>query len=115
MDKKRLGTLDASALGLGCMGMNGFYGNADRDKCLYALLVAVEQGINFFDTADSYGFGENEVLVGTALAPFRNKVCIATKVGVVRNRTTPSIVSINGTPKYIKQQCIGSVLKVSAT
>lgn len=112
MDKKRLGTLEVSALGLGCMGMTGFYGNADRDQCIQAIIVAFEQGINFFDTADSYGFGENEVLVGTALAPFRNKVCIATKVGVVRNRRTPNIVSINGTPEYIRQQCIASLKRL---
>ena len=64
MDKKKLGTLEVSALSLGCMEMTGFYGNADRDQCIQAILVAFEQGISFFDTADSYGFGDNEALVG---------------------------------------------------
>jgi len=115
MGKKRLGTLEVSALGLGCMGMTGFYGNADRDQCIQAILVAFEQGISFFDTADSYGFGDNEALVGTAVAPFRDKVCIATKVGVVRNRKDPNIVSINGTPEYIRQQCIASLKRLEVS
>ena len=95
MDKKRIGTLEVSALSLGCIGMTDFYGNADREQCIQTF----EQGVSFFDTADSYGFGENESLVGVAIAPFREKVSIPTKVGVVRNRETPNTVSINGTPE----------------
>ena len=105
MDKKKVGELEVSALGLGCMGMTGFYGNAVKEQCIQTIQIAFEHGISFFDTADNYGFGDNEALVGAAVAPFRNKISIATKVGVVRNRKTPNIISINGTPEYIKQQC----------
>lgn len=101
LNKKRLGTLEVSALGLGCMGMTGVYGHADKEQCIQTIQVAFEQGISFFDTADSYGFGENEALVGAAVAPFRDNVTIATKVGVVRSRKTPNIISINGTPDYV--------------
>ena len=115
MDKKRIGALEVSALGLGCMGMTGFYGNADRADCKKIIQMAYEKGISFFDTADSYGFGINEELVGEAIAPFRNKVIIGTKVGVARNPENPSAVSINGKPDYIKNQCHASLkrLKVS--
>src|SRR5271155_4582385 len=99
MDKKRLGALEVSALGLGCMGMTGFYGHTDREQCILTIQKAFEQGISFFDTADNYGFGENESLVGTAIAPFRGQVSVATKVGVVQNRDTPNSVAIKGTPE----------------
>lgn len=112
MDKKRLGTLEVSALGLGCMGMTGFYGHADREQCVQTIQTAFEQGVSFFDTADNYGFGENEVLLGEATAPFRNKVSIATKVGVVRSKENPSAVSINGKPEYIKNQCAASLKRL---
>jgi aryl-alcohol dehydrogenase-like predicted oxidoreductase len=112
MDKKRLGTLEVSALGLGCMGMTGFYGHADQEQCVQTIQTAFEQGVSFFDTADNYGFGENEVLLGEAIAPFRNKVSIATKVGVVRSKENPSAVSINGKPEYIKNQCAASLKRL---
>ncbi|MBX9922858.1 MAG: aldo/keto reductase [Rhabdochlamydiaceae bacterium] len=115
MDKKRIGTLEVSALSLGCMGMTGFYGNADREQCTQTIQTAFEQGISFFDTADNYGFGENESLLGSAIAPFRGKVSIATKVGVVRNRETPNIVSINGMPEYIKKQCAISLKRLGVS
>ncbi len=115
MDKKKLGTLEVSSLGLGCMGMTGFYGHADREKCIQTIQTAFEHGISFFDTADNYGFGSNEELVGSAVAPFRNKVSIATKVGVVRSRETPNIVSINGTAEYIKRQCAVSLKRLGVS
>ena len=115
MDKKRIGTLEVSALSLGCMGMTGFYGNTDREQCIQTIQTAFEQGISFFDTADNYGFGENESLVGAAIAPFREKVSIATKVGVVRSRETPNIVSINGAPEYIKKQCAISLKRLGVS
>lgn len=112
MNKKQLGSLEISALGLGCMGMSGFYGEVDREQCFQTIQAAFELGITFFDTADNYGFGDNEILVGAAIAPFRNKVSIATKVGVVRKRETPNIFSINGSPEYIKQQCTASLRRL---
>lgn len=94
------------------MGMTGFYGHANRDQCIKTIQAAFEHGITFLDTADNYGFGDNEILVGAAIAPFRNKISIATKVGVVRKRETPNIFSINGTPEYIKQQCTASLKRL---
>jgi aryl-alcohol dehydrogenase-like predicted oxidoreductase len=112
MDKKRLGSFEISALGLGCMGMTGFYGKVDRKQCIQTIHAAFQQGITLFDTADNYGFGDNEILVGGAIAPFRNKVSISTKVGVVRKRETPNIFSINGSPEYIRQQCTASLKRL---
>jgi aryl-alcohol dehydrogenase-like predicted oxidoreductase len=115
MDKKRIGKLEVSALGLGCMGMTGCYGNADRAECNRVIQAAFEKGISFFDTADNYGFGENEVLLGEAIAPFRNKVSIATKVGVIHSKENPNAVSINGKPEYIKSQCLISLKRLGVS
>jgi aryl-alcohol dehydrogenase-like predicted oxidoreductase len=84
MQKRKLGNsnLEVSAIGLGCMGMSWSYGPAKDKKEMTALLhAAVERGVTFFDTAEVYGPLANEELVGVALAPFRNKVVIATKFG----------------------------------
>jgi aryl-alcohol dehydrogenase-like predicted oxidoreductase len=112
MDLKRFHTLEVSSLGLGCMGMTGFYGQVNKKQCVRTIQTALENGITFLDTADNYGFGDNETLLGSVIASFRKKVCIATKVGVVSNKEKPSIVSINGTPQYIKQQCVGSLKRL---
>ncbi len=112
MNLKRFRTLEVSNLGLGCMGMTGFYGQVDQKQCVQAIHTAIENGINFLDTADNYGFGANETLVGTAIATYRNKVSIATKVGVVCNKETPHLVSINGKAQYIKQQCVNSLKRL---
>ena len=113
MDKKRLGkNLEVSALGLGCMGMTGFYGDVNRKECEKIIQAAFEKGISMFDTADNYGFGENEELLGHAIAPFRNKISIATKVGVVRSRENPKTVLINAKPEYIKNQCAVSLKRL---
>src|SRR5437870_13701206 len=84
MQTRKLGTgnLIVSALGLGCMGMSQSYGPAPEKQELIALIrAAVERGITFFDTAESYGPFTNEALVGEALAPIRDQVVIATKFG----------------------------------
>jgi len=115
MESKKFRTLEVSALGLGCMGMTGFYGQSNKQECDQTIRTAVENGITFFDTADNYGFGENETLLGTAIASFRKKVSIATKVGVVRKRENPHVVSVNGTPQYIKQQCATSLKRLGVS
>ena len=81
MEKRKLGTqgLEVSELGLGCMGMSQFYGPRDDTESVATLERAVELGINFFDTADVYGVGHNEELVGKALKKYRDRVIIATK------------------------------------
>jgi aryl-alcohol dehydrogenase-like predicted oxidoreductase len=82
MQKRKLGKLEVSALGLGCMGMTHAYGQApDRQAMIALLRSAVERGVTFFDTAEVYGPFNNEELVGEALAPLRSQVVIATKFG----------------------------------
>jgi aryl-alcohol dehydrogenase-like predicted oxidoreductase len=82
MQKRKLGNLEVSALGLGCMGMTHAYGQApDRQAMISLLRTAVERGVTFFDTAEVYGPFNNEELVGEALAPLREQVVIATKFG----------------------------------
>ncbi|MBI5273740.1 MAG: aldo/keto reductase [Chlamydiales bacterium] len=112
MDLKRFRTFEASGLGLGCMGMTGFYGDVNKQQCIQAIQTALENDVTFLDTADNYGVGDNESLIGAAIALSRKKVCIATKVGVVRKKENPHIVSINGTPQYIKQQCVNSLKRL---
>ncbi len=84
MQKRKLGksNLEVSALGLGCMGMSYGYGPAgDKQEMIAVIRAGVEHGVTFFDTAEVYGPFTNEELVGEALAPFRDKVVIATKFG----------------------------------
>jgi aryl-alcohol dehydrogenase-like predicted oxidoreductase len=82
MQKRKLGNLEVSALGLGCMGMSHGYGPpGDKSAMIGVIRAAVERGITFFDTAEIYGPHTNEELVGEALAPFRSRVAIATKFG----------------------------------
>ena len=84
MKKRKLGNsgLEVSAIGLGCMGMSFAYGPASDKKEMISLIhSAVERGVTFFDTAEIYGPFTNEELVGEALAPYRDKVVIATKFG----------------------------------
>ena len=109
---KKFRTLEVSGLGLGCMGMTGFYGIVNKDQCIETIQTALENGVTFLDTADNYGFGDNETLVGAAIVAHREKVCIATKVGVVLKKETPNVVSINGTPQYVKRQCVNSLKRL---
>ena len=93
MQKRKLGNLEVSAIGLGCMGMTFSYAPFPEKKDMIVLMrKAVELGVNFFDTAEAYGPYNNEELVGEALAPFRNDVVIATKfglqIGCLRTATT---------------------------
>ena len=82
MQKRKLGDLEVSALGLGCMGMSASYGRIpDKQEMITLLRAAVDRGITFFDTAEVYGPFTNEELVGEALSPVRNEVVIATKFG----------------------------------
>jgi aryl-alcohol dehydrogenase-like predicted oxidoreductase len=78
---RRLGPLTVSAVGLGCMGMSHAYGGQDEEDAIRTLHRAVDLGVSLFDTAEIYGPFDNEILVGKALKPFRDKVAIATKFG----------------------------------
>jgi aryl-alcohol dehydrogenase-like predicted oxidoreductase len=105
METRRLGKeLEVSAIGLGCMGMSDFYGPCDEADCVATIHRALDLGITLLDTADMYGLGQNEVLVGRAIEDRRDEVVLATKFGNVR---TPDgrFVGVNGRPEYVRQQC----------
>lgn len=104
MEKRKLGNsgLEVSALGLGCMSMSFGYGPAgDKQEMIALIRSAVEQGVTFFDTAEIYGPFTNEELVGEALAPFRDRVVIATKFGFDCDSGKPG--DLNSQPMHIKQ------------
>lgn len=106
LSKRQLGTLGVSVQGLGCMGMSEFYGAADQKESLATLNRAFELGVNFFDTADMYGFGANEELLRIFIAEHkRNELVIATKCGVVRDKNDPIKRGINNTFDYILHCC----------
>jgi aryl-alcohol dehydrogenase-like predicted oxidoreductase len=112
MEKRKLGRhgLEVSELGLGCMGMSQFYGPRDDKESVATLERAVELGINFFDTADVYGVGHNEELVGSALKKYRNRVIIATKFG--NQVASDGKRSINGRPEYVRSACDASLKRL---
>jgi aryl-alcohol dehydrogenase-like predicted oxidoreductase len=98
-----------SAQGLGCMGMSFAYGAPDADESVATIARALELGVTFFDTADMYGFGHNEELVGKALAPHRDDVVLATKFGIYLNADEPSGRGVRGDPAYVHQACDASL------
>jgi aryl-alcohol dehydrogenase-like predicted oxidoreductase len=102
---------DVSALGLGCMGMSHGYGARDDVESLATLHLALDLGVTFFDTADIYGHGRNETLVGGALAPRRRDVLIATKFGFVPDEGTP-YGTISGRPDYVRRACDASLQRL---
>src|SRR5882757_4389147 len=117
MQKRKLGNsgLEVSAIGLGCMGMSFGYGPAaDKQEMIKLIHSAVEQGVTFFDTAEVYGPFTNEELVGEALAPFRNKVVIATKFGfdLSGGDNRPGAAGLNSRPEHIKEAVEGSLKRL---
>lgn len=113
MDTRTLGgsSLTVSALGLGCMGMSEFYGPTDETQSLATLERAFALGVTHFDTADMYGSGHNETLLGRFLAGKRDRVVVATKFGIVRQ---PGVYdrSIDSSPAYLRQACEESLKRL---
>jgi aryl-alcohol dehydrogenase-like predicted oxidoreductase len=117
MQKRKLGNsnLEVSALGLGCMGMSFSYGAPkDVNEMISLIHEAVELGITFFDTAEVYGPFTNEVLLGKALSPIRDKVVIATKFGFNLNPdgSRPDLQALNSSPEHIKQVAEASLQRL---
>ena len=116
MQKRKLGKseLEVSALGLGCMGMSQSYGPApDRQELIALMRAAVERGVTFFDTAETYGPFVNEELVGEALAPYRGQVVIATKFGFNLDPIARvNLGGLNSQPEHVKQAAEGSLKRL---
>ena len=115
VEQRKLGhsDLSVSAIGLGCMGMSEFYGPPHDEPSKATIHRALELGVNFLDTADVYGRGHNEELVGSAIKGRRHEVVLATKFGNLRD-AEGRFVGINGRPEYVRQACDASLKRLSA-
>ncbi len=114
MEHRTLGAqgLEVSAIGLGCMGMSEFYGDGDDSESISTIHRALDEGISFLDTADMYGAGANERLVGRAIEGRRDEAVVATKFGIVRDPEDPTVRGVSGRPEYVKQACDASLVRL---
>jgi aryl-alcohol dehydrogenase-like predicted oxidoreductase len=104
-------TLNVNRIGLGCMGMSEFYGSFDESESIKTLHKAIDSGVNFFDTADMYGSGANEKLIGKAFKGRWDEVVLATKFAVMRG-PNGEWLGLNGQPDYIRKACDKSLLNL---
>jgi aryl-alcohol dehydrogenase-like predicted oxidoreductase len=112
MKKRKLGRdVTVSASGLGCMGMSEFYGPSNEAESIATIHRALDLGVDLIDTADIYGLGRNEELVGRAIRDRRNEVFLATKFGNVR-ASTGEFLGVNGRPEYVLQACDASLRRL---
>jgi aryl-alcohol dehydrogenase-like predicted oxidoreductase len=111
--KRRLGPNgpEVSAIGLGCMGMSDFYGAHDEQESIAVIHHALDRGVTFLDTADMYGVGRNEQLVGKAIAGRRDEVFLATKFGNVRG-PNGEFLGVRGDPDYVRGACEASLQRL---
>ena len=111
--KRRLGRNgpEVSAIGLGCMGMSEFYGAGSDEESIATIHHALDRGVNFLDTADMYGVGRNEELVGRAIRGRRDEVFLATKFGNVRG-PAGEFLGVKGDPEYVRAACEASLKRL---
>ena len=112
MEQRELGRtgMKISALGLGLMSMSGVYGNANDDESIGVILHALDRGINFLDSADMYGWGHNETLLGKALKDRRDQAIVATKFGQVKQADGKQ--TVDGRPEYVMRACEASLKRL---
>src|SRR6478672_6112398 len=113
VSKRRLGRNgpEVSAIGLGCMGMSEFYGAGSEQESIATIHHAIDRGVTFLDTADMYGVGKNEELVGRAIRDRRDKVFLATKFGNVRG-PAGEFLGVKGDPDYVRSACEASLRRL---
>jgi aryl-alcohol dehydrogenase-like predicted oxidoreductase len=114
MKHVKLGSQGAmvSRMGLGCMGMSEFYGDRNDVESTATILRALDLGVTFLDTADMYGIGDNEELIGRTIKSRRSEVFLATKFGNVRKKDDPSWSHISGSPEYVHAACDASLKRL---